>query len=233
MPDELEEFYEKYYSATQYTGAMGVFHDYYHKKLERYHLTNKDLNILEVGAGFGEHIKFVQLDFDSYTISDLHLDEVHPHLLQNLEHVSLANDERIKLVRCDILNLPFQDSTFDRVVITCVLHHVSNLEFDLQEISRVVKNNGHISFYFIGNPGLLYRIIRHYASHKKQSKVMKTSMAHVKYIWSLEHLNHYPGILAKIRWIFKHDETSFNGVLSRFIPYDLSIFKVVEIKIKK
>ena len=30
MSEELDDFYKNYYQKTQYTGAMGVFHNFYH-----------------------------------------------------------------------------------------------------------------------------------------------------------------------------------------------------------
>ena len=233
LSDELSNFYEDFYNKTQYTGCMGVFHNYYHRKLEHRHRSNLGEKILEVGAGYGEHIKFVKPDCATYVVSDLHLDPTHPRLITNLLQVGLNKDDRIELSMCDVSDLPFEDSTFDRVVITCVLHHVSSLELALKEIRRVVKNNGVISIYLPCDPGIVYRLVRHFASHKKQARIIQTSMEHVKFIWSLEHINHYPGIVSKIRWIFKNDKVMFHGLLSRFIPYDFSIFKIVEIKIQK
>jgi ubiquinone/menaquinone biosynthesis C-methylase UbiE len=37
---------------------------------------------------------------------------------------------------------PFEDNTFDLITIKMVLHHVSNLDFTLKEITRVLKING-------------------------------------------------------------------------------------------
>ena len=233
MSEELQNFYENFYAKSQYTGAMGTFHDFYHRKLERHHKSNAGNRILEIGAGFAEHLKFVSADFQTYVISDLNLDKKNKYLVSNLESEGLLTDNRIEFAKCDVGSLPFKNDEFDRVIVTCVLHHVSNLEVALQEIRRVTKDKGQISVYLPCDPGLLYRFVRHFASHAKQAKIMNASMTHVKYIWSLEHINHFPGILSKLRWIFKEDDLAFRGGLSRLLPFDFSIFKIIEITVSK
>ncbi len=233
MSDELQNFYENFYAKSQYTGAMGAFHDYYHKKLEKHHKSNAGKTILEIGAGFAEHLKFVSPGFKTYVISDLNLDENNRFLLSNLESNGLINDKRIEFAKCDVGSLPFKNDEFDRVIVTCVLHHVSDLEVALQEIRRVTKDQGQISIYLPCDPGLLYRVVRHFASHAKQAKIMDTSMSHVKYIWSLEHINHFPGILSKLKWIFREDKIALKGSFSRLLPYDFSIFKIIDITVNK
>lgn len=233
MSKELQNFYENFYAKTQYTGAMGRFHDFYHRKLEKHHKSNTGNRILEIGAGFAEHLKFVSSDFQSYVISDIHLDESNRYLVSNLESLGLLNDNRIEFAKSDVALLPFKNDEFDRVIVTCVLHHVSNLEVALQEIRRVTRNKGQISVYLPCDPGLLYRLIRHFASHAKQAKIMNASMSYVKFIWSLEHINHFPGILSKIRWIFREDDLAIQGVISRLLPFDFSIFKIIQITVSK
>lgn len=232
MPDPLSEFYETFYSRTQYTGAMGKFHDLYHRAIEKGHHSNKELRILEVGAGFAEHLNFVSLDFKEYVISDLNLQENNEHMKHNIEGLGLTDDPRLKFVTCDISSIPYDDGYFDRVIITCVLHHVKDLEKALVEIRRVTKDGGTVSIYVPCDPGFVYRLIRHFASHRKQMRVMQAEMGYVKYIWSLEHINHFPGIIAKINWIFKADKIHWRG-LSKFISYDFSIFKCLEISLNK
>ncbi len=233
MSDELRDFYENFYQRSQYTGAMGVFHDFYHKRLERNNSTNLGLEILEIGAGYGEHLKFVQLDFSRYVVSDLHLVIDNRVLQKNLSDTKLLGDTRIQFVNCDITKMPFKDSEFDRVILTCVLHHVRDIKLALHEARRVTKSGGVISLYLPCDPGLLYRFVRHFASHRKQAKIMRTSISYVKYIWSLEHINHYQGIVSAINWEFRRDNTRWGSKFMRFIPYDFAIFKILQIVVTK
>ncbi len=233
MSDELRDFYKNFYQKSQYTGAMGVFHDFYHKRLERNYPTNLGLEILEIGAGYGEHLKSVVLDFNRYVVSDLHLETDHKVLQKNLSDTELIGDARVQFVNCDVTKMPFKDSEFDRVILTCVLHHVRELALALREIRRITKSGGVVSIYLPCDPGMIYRLIRHFASHRKQAKIMQSSLRYIKFIWSLEHINHYQGIVSGINWEFRNDKIHWGSKFMKYVPVDFSIFKILEIRVSK
>jgi len=129
--------------------------------------------------------------------------------------------------------MPFEGFTFDRILSTCVLHHVSNLEQTLTEIRRVARNGAVVDLYVPCDPGMLYRWIRHRTSHLKQKNIMKLSWAQVKYLWALEHRNHYLGIMSLINGVFDEDEIQVSRFLLPWLSWNLSLFSIVTVQVNK
>ena len=110
-----------------------------HRDLEKFPrtFTNHEQlpEILEVGAGSGEHLNFVKYPFKRYVmtdISELGLKNISNLLEKNKISFELANVEA----------LPFNDCAFDRIIATCVLAHVENPYKAFQELRRVLRVNG-------------------------------------------------------------------------------------------
>ncbi len=55
-----------------------------------------------------------------------------------------------------VLNLPFDDESFDFVYSNGVLHHTRDLVKGVHELLRVLKRGGHGFLYLIENPGGIY-----------------------------------------------------------------------------
>ncbi len=60
-----------------------------------------------------------------------------------------SEGERWKLLRADVLDIPFEDASFDAVFYYHVIEHVRDPERSLREIARVLKPGGSL---FIGTP---------------------------------------------------------------------------------
>jgi ubiquinone/menaquinone biosynthesis C-methylase UbiE len=225
----IDDYYNCVYSLVHYKGLLGKFNKSYHKLLENDNCSNNGLNILEIGAGNGEHFYFVAKDYQSYILTDLNTKSLKTFVNQ----IDSGYRGRVSVVKCNAEKLPFKRNTFDRVIVTCVLHHIGNIDTALTEIRRVVKSGGEISVYLPCDPGMFYRYIRHFVSHKKQKEIMGTSMKKVKYLWALEHKNHLLGILFVIKKIFILD----NVLIKRYpIPkfsWNFNLFFIVKISVRK
>jgi phosphatidylethanolamine/phosphatidyl-N-methylethanolamine N-methyltransferase len=229
MSEFQSDYYSKHYWNIHYKGLLGAFTKGYHKKIERGRNSNDFYeNVLEIGGGTGEHIEFVRHSFSIYTLLDI---SESPDGLRRI-----ASDPRslqFQFVLADASSVPFEDSTFDRVVSTCVLHHVSNLERTLTEVRRVAKNGAVIDLYVPCDPGMMYRWIRHWTSHLKQKSSMDLSWTQVKYLWALEHQNHYLGIMALIKGVFAIDNIRIARYPSPWLSWNFNLFSVVTVKLKK
>ena len=133
----------------------------------------------------------------------------------------------------DARSIEKQDSSYDRIIATCVLHHIPNIEIALQELRRIAKDSGQISLYLPHDPGVFYRWIRHWISHRKQVKILGASMKEVKYLWSLEHPNHYLGILSAVKFIFSDDEIQIKKFPVPCLSWNMNLFSIISIKVKK
>ena len=152
MSDFQAEYYKKHYAKVQYSGILGFFTGGYHKKIEKGNLRKTFDSVLEIGGGSGEHIKYVKHNFSSYILLDIVEDS---SKLKNLS--TDPRSSKIKFVLADAGSMPFEDLTFDRIVSTCVLHHIPNLESALREIRRVANNGASIDLYVPCDPGMLHR----------------------------------------------------------------------------
>lgn len=229
MPSRQENYYEEHYQKVHYKGSLGLFTSIYHKQIEHGRKsTHHHSNVLEIGAGTGEHLRYVRHTFDEYVLSDI---VAHPDSLRNLDE----DPRRRKLISlvADATNLPVADNKFDRVLSTCVLHHISNLELALSEIRRVCSSNAVVDLYVPCDPGLLYRWLRHLTSHYKQKKSMKSSWSEVKYLWAKEHPNHYLGIISMIKFVFQGDQVRISRYPFPLFSWNTNLFVIVRIRITK
>ena len=59
-------------------------------------------------------------------------------------------------------NIPFNNETFDRVIISHCLEHILEPEKFTEEMVRVMKKGGVLSIALPCDPGLLWRLGRYY-----------------------------------------------------------------------
>jgi len=224
---ELEsDYYKRHYSKVHYKGLLGIFTSGYHMKIERIHKSkNSYENVLEIGGGVGEHVRYVKHEFLKYTLVDI---------VENIEKLrALESDPRfakIEFVLADASSLPFKDSSFDRVLSTCVLHHIPDLESAIREIRRVSKKGATVDLYLPCDPGMIYRWIRHWTSHYKQKKSMNVDWGQVKFLWAIEHRNHYLSILSVCKEIFKEDDFSIERYPLKYSSWNFNLYSVIRIK---
>lgn len=187
------KFYRDYYAKVFGGGGItGWAYRKTHKFLEAPFSSNKDLRILEVGAGQGEHLPFVAADYEEYLMLDL----VHPP-----ENPSWRADSRISWQVGDIGDedvLPGQ--IFDRVIMTCVLHHVESPRRALLNIERLVTPGGTFSMYLPTDPGLMSRLVRAALIIPKAKRMGFFDYALVN---AREHRNHFWGLRLEVREVFR------------------------------
>jgi SAM-dependent methyltransferase len=96
--------------------------------------------ILEAGCGVGAQTKimasknpgskFLSIDLSEYSI------------IEAEQLIKLSGIYNVEFKKADIYNLPFEDGTFDSVIICFVLEHLRNSLHALNELKRVLKKNG-------------------------------------------------------------------------------------------
>lgn len=225
-------YYKSDYNDVHYTGIQGIFTKSYHKRLEKGKFLNRliDPRILEVGAGAGQHIPFVTHKYSHYVFTDIQ-NQVDGYL--DLLGIETESKNRVQFRLADASKLDFSDNSFDRVISTCLLHHLSEPSVALEEWRRVVKNGGVISIYLPCDPGMIYRWVRHVTSHLKQERKMGISGAEVKFLWANEHKGHILGLLKSISWIFRRDEIQIKRFPFPFLSWNFNFYMTVQISVKK
>jgi len=223
--DLVNRYYGQAYSDVHYQGAQGLYTKLMHLALEK-NLGGDYPAILEIGSGAGEHTKYVKHNFKSYDLVDL--SDNNP-----LSEVPVALVSKITFTCADARHLPWQDNSFDRILCTCVLLHVQEVEKVLSEMRRVAKHKADLTLYLPCDPGMIYRIIRHWTSHRKQSRVLGIDNKETKYLWSLEHRNHFLGVFSAIKYIFRNDNYIVNRYPFIGLSWNFNLFIVVRISINK
>lgn len=100
-------------------------------------LLGKKLGLtLEIGCGLGIYTKYL-----SKNASRLVALDIQEEYLSKVKKIYLKKNN-VSFVQADAQMLPFLNSTFAMVVCTQVLEHVKNDLKVIEEISRVLKNNG-------------------------------------------------------------------------------------------
>jgi phosphatidylethanolamine/phosphatidyl-N-methylethanolamine N-methyltransferase len=178
--------------------------------------------ILEIGGNTGEHIKHVTSTYEKYICSDLKM--------PNAE-TRKKFGPRIEFEAQNAENLNLRDDSFDRVIFTCVLHHLSNPSMALQNARKVTKNGGLISIALPNDPGLMYRFLRSLTTLRNAKRLNKLN--EIQLIHAKEHRNHFLSLEWLIREVFKDDV-----ILKRSIPfaihsYNLNPLTIYQIRISK
>jgi SAM-dependent methyltransferase len=217
--DLLNYWYEKHYQDFTYNKYTKIFQKYFHSKLEAKKFISSETSLtLEIAANMGEHLSFVA-DKSNYYMLD-----------RNLNISKKIQSIQSKYIFGDGDFLPFKDNTFDRIVMTCLLHHAPHPDRILREARRALKSNGNLSLFLPSDPGFLFRFIKKIGRiHMRKSLIMQLKKIvdaydHIGNVWSLSNI---------ITHIYSEDQIKVQKYPFNFNSYDLNLFSVYQIKIKK
>jgi ubiquinone/menaquinone biosynthesis C-methylase UbiE len=223
----LNNYYENVYQEYLFSsGLQSIGINWFEKKLEEYWENRqvKNLKVLELGAGNGEHLPYVSpYGISSYTCLDLRQAKNFKEHLKNLDRDFARS---IKFIQGNAEQLPFKEKSFHRVSSTCLLHHVDDPLQVLLEARRVTMTKGELAFLLPTDPGLVNYLIKKIISYPK---IRKISNLDPELIYALEHKNHFRGILTLIKFVFKDDTISVRYSPFKMPSYNLNALCVVHI----
>lgn len=81
--------------------------------------------------------------------------------------VAKEQSKKVKFLKADLLNLPFEDGSFDFVMSNGTAHHTTDPILALHEVIRVMKEGGHAFIYLYGSGGVFWHV------RKRLNKIMK------------------------------------------------------------
>ena len=206
------------YNTHLYTGLLGFVMRYCHRQLENFDRKKKYSKILEIGAGSAPHINYLKHDFDEYFVA-----EISSNALEFYK-----DNQNIKGCLYDGVKLPFEDNSFDRIIISHCLEHVNEPEKFLFEMMNKLKKGGVLSISLPTDPGLLWRFSRLFIKYFIVKKTYNVSKEEYDYINATEHINSIFTLISLIRYNFK------NQINENFLPFkiklvDLNLFYNVHI----
>ncbi|MFT0877594.1 class I SAM-dependent methyltransferase [Rhodopseudomonas sp. G2_2311] len=148
--------------------------------------------VLEVGAGAGMHIQYVRHQFSEYWMSDGSAE-----MLQRATAANFSRDGVITSIE-DATKLSFKNETFDRVIACHVLEHLYRPHEVLREWARVLKPGGTLSIVLPCDPGLAWRIGRHFGPRARAKK----NGLDYDYTMAREHVNPINNLVYFLRYYF-------------------------------
>jgi phosphatidylethanolamine/phosphatidyl-N-methylethanolamine N-methyltransferase len=193
-------YYQEVYKNYLYTGgSQERGQNWASTKLENSFKVENPQFVLEIGGGSGEHLKHVNdKSIERYVSIDLRED------LPKFEDLKIPLDfyKKLEFVVGNAESLPFQETTFDRVLGTCVLHHVDDPLLVLSEVRRVTKVGGEISFALPTDPGIANQLVKRLITYKK---LRKLSSIRPELFYALDHQNHVNGLIEIFKYVFRKD----------------------------
>ena len=223
VADALSEWYEHHYSAVTATANGSFFERRLHRALERPFGQDRHFDrVLELGGNRGEHLRYVRHSFGRYYLTDLRL----PALPGSAGDGRACNG-RIQLARCDAEALPFADGAFDRVVTTCLLHHLPQPFRALSEMRRVTAVGGALSLLLPTDPGFAYRAGKSLTSGRAARR--RGIARQFRLVNAIEHRNHIGSLLTLARFAFREDTIEIDWHPWRFPSWNLNAFVVITV----
>ena len=97
--------------------------------------------VLELGSGRGELWNYyTESDILQNYEMDITLSDFSVGMTDYLQNSELGKKMTIKLI--DIVDIPFEEDTFDLIIANSMLYHVKDIDLALSEVKRVLKKDG-------------------------------------------------------------------------------------------
>lgn len=126
-------FYDRAFEATEEAGLREMRRDLLRQARGR---------VLELGSGTGLNLEL----YPHEGLDSLTLTEPDPHMFKQLRQRANEGCAGAELIQAGAEALPFEDDSFDTVVVTLVLCTVPDQPAALREISRVLASDGQLLF---------------------------------------------------------------------------------------
>lgn len=193
----LRKWYAEQYADNAYGSSAGAIQRLMHSALERgLDPTRYFPDVLELGGNVGEHIPFVRHGFSRYTLTDVN---------DSLDAATRADLSELGVTFAveDACRLSFDNDSFDRVLNTCLLHHVDDPEAALGEIRRVLRPGGIADVFLSSDPGLMFRLARECGP---VLSARRAGLGQVKrLVDARDHIHHVGGLRRLVQHVFRHD----------------------------
>ncbi len=167
----VSDYYKDYYSCVHGGSTTGRAASLMQKHLEtRRSKSEEYTRVLELGAGTLQHFSFVKHKFKTYIASDL-------REIPTTEGWDRWDNRRQPdldgkfLAQFDAASVPFDNSSFDRVIATCLLLHLPEPIDALRDWIRILKPGGVADLLIPCEPGLALRSYRKLVSRPRANRL--------------------------------------------------------------
>jgi len=221
-----------HYNLIQRKGLQGWGNSLIDRQIEKRVRRQEGFKILELGASSGEHLSFVQREpiWESYICLDINPGITNPTLYQQIVANESTGYQRVEFVKANAENLPFNDSTFDLVVATCLLAHVDQPELVIEEVRRVAKNKGQIVIGLPCDPGIVNRVIKFLVTYRKMKRL---GISDPKLTYARDHKNPISSLIVFIKHICRHDKIKLRYHPFRIKSWNCNLFVIIDCTLNK
>ena len=223
-PDKfLQRWYAEQYSTNAYGSAAGWVQRKMHASLEKgIGAGDTYAQVLELGGNVGEHVPFVLHGYSEYVLTDL----VNNLSSQQTQDLAAQN---VNFCVADVQALPFKDQSFDRTVMTCVLHHLRDPETALNEMRRVTRHGGQIDLFLSSDPGAIFRFARWVGPYRSAHT---SGLGRVKrLVDARDHVGHAGGLIRMIDHAFRLDEVATRTWPLPGMTWNSSLWRTYRIRV--
>ena len=180
----------------------------------------KNISLIEVGSGNGQHFNLSRISTKEYVEVDIRESEI-----SDVNPLKAESHGR-RFVIDDATRLSkFSEEYFDGLVATCLLAHLAETEEALTNWRRVVKKGGILSIYIPNEPGILLRFARSFTTKRR---ITKHGYDHEFIHWK-EHRNHFLGMKSAIKHVFQDDSVRFRNFPLPFLTWNFGLYTLIKV----
>lgn len=220
MDDQVKYYYESFYRSLMHKGLVGKFFAISNRMIEKpFKETDYYPTILELGATSENHLNYVNCTYNEYHLTDLN----------EVKLLNFKEDKKVIVRQLNASDFTDEPSNFyDRIIVTCLILHLDEIEHALNEWKRATKQNGYISIYVHCEPGILLRFMRSITTVPKS--FFKSRNNHLDLVY-LEHKTHFLHVKHTIKKVFANDEVHQAYFPFRFMSWNFNFWKIYTIKV--
>ena len=138
------------------------------ERLKEFFKNIPNAKILDVGTGRGNFISLIDYLYKDYEkIVGIDIVDKTVELAQK----DFADNDKIKIVKRDILETGFPENHFDIVCLSNSIHHLDNVEGTFRAMEKLVKPGGYLLFNEMMNDNLNDQQISHRLIHHFSAKL--------------------------------------------------------------
>jgi ubiquinone/menaquinone biosynthesis C-methylase UbiE len=163
---------------------------------------------------------------DALVLSYLHTNIV--DIAESAKRLQQKLAPLLKFEQADVEALHYDDASFDRILSTCLLHHLVDPEQGLLEMRRVVRRGGLISLTLPCDPGFLYRVGKVVGPYRRLRK--NFGVSDPRYLHYIQHRNHFPALESIISQVFKNDNIKHRTYPFSLPFWNLNLFRIYQIR---
>lgn len=236
----VSDYYNNFYNKVHYNSQCCTYraNSYVHSSLESVHYNNSNKNILELGCGNFEHLQYVEKYFKSYTGVDIRCPVIRNldfNVIQDIKRV--RNISGLNYLECNLDVLDELDITlkprmhdFQRIVMTCVLHHLPNCWNFLNFLNENALSSAEIDIFVPIDPGVFHSFYQKLISIPLSRK-MGLRKGLFELVHALEHQNSSCSIHHQITHVFRERKVSFRSYpFGLILPVTLNAFRIYRIR---